>query len=88
MTFHIRYLVAGHWNEWGPWGLCFPVDPPKVLKSSKMSANIREVMSCIGTQLRFRTCSNPAPSHGGPSCVGSGVEYRACPLACKGMNKS
>jgi hypothetical protein len=31
-----------------------------------------------GTQTRTRTCSNPAPMHGGNQCTGSGAESRSC----------
>ena len=31
-----------------------------------------------GTQTRTRTCTNPAPAHGGADCVGVGSETRNC----------
>ena len=31
-----------------------------------------------GTQTRTRTCTNPAPAHGGADCVGDSSETREC----------
>ena len=31
-----------------------------------------------GTQTRTRTCTNPAPAHGGADCVGESSETRNC----------
>ena len=31
-----------------------------------------------GTQTRTRTCTNPAPAHGGADCVGESSESRNC----------
>ena len=31
-----------------------------------------------GTQSRYRTCTNPAPAHGGLDCVGEGNETQEC----------
>ncbi|WAR29790.1 MLP-like protein, partial [Mya arenaria] len=31
-----------------------------------------------GTQSRDRTCTNPAPEHGGLDCIGSNTETKAC----------
>ena len=31
-----------------------------------------------GTQTRSRTCTNPAPAHGGAECEGDADETRAC----------
>ncbi|KAK3738877.1 hypothetical protein QZH41_014661 [Actinostola sp. cb2023] len=31
-----------------------------------------------GTQTRTRTCTNPAPAHGGKDCIGDGKESRDC----------
>ncbi|CAH1256761.1 CHIA, partial [Branchiostoma lanceolatum] len=36
-------------------------------------------VSCgSGTETRSRTCSNPAPQHGGAACSGDGAEERVC----------
>ena len=38
-----------------------------------------------GTQTRSRTCTNPAPAHGGADCVGDSIETRVCNTqACPG----
>ena len=38
-----------------------------------------------GTQTRSRTCTNPAPQHGGLDCVGDSTETRECNTkGCKG----
>ena len=38
-----------------------------------------------GTQTRTRTCTNPAPAHGGADCVGDSTETRECNTqACPG----
>ena len=38
-----------------------------------------------GTQTRSRTCTNPAPAHGGADCVGDSTETRECNTqACPG----
>ena len=38
-----------------------------------------------GTQTRTRTCTNPAPAHGGADCVGDSSEARECNThACPG----
>ena len=38
-----------------------------------------------GTQTRSRTCTNPAPAHGGADCVGDSSETRKCNTqACPG----
>ena len=38
-----------------------------------------------GTQTRTRTCTNPAPAHGGADCVGDSSETRECNTqACPG----
>ncbi|KAL4217140.1 hypothetical protein ACF0H5_023594 [Mactra antiquata] len=44
------------------------------------------VMSCsvtcgIGVQTSFRTCTNPAPAHGGKNCVGSSHTFKHCQIA-------
>ena len=40
-----------------------------------------------GTQTRSRTCSNPAPAHGGAECVGDAVETQSCNTdPCPGNN--
>ena len=31
-----------------------------------------------GSQVRFRTCSNPSPQHGGQSCTGNSSDFRNC----------
>ncbi|XP_053390929.1 ectin-like [Mercenaria mercenaria] len=31
-----------------------------------------------GTQTRARTCTNPAPAHGGLDCAGNGMETQSC----------
>ena len=31
-----------------------------------------------GTQTRTRTCTNPAPAHGGAECVGEATETQDC----------
>ena len=38
-----------------------------------------------GIQTRTRTCTNPAPAHGGADCVGDSTETRECNTqACPG----
>ena len=38
-----------------------------------------------GTQTRYRTCTNPAPAHGGADCVGDSTETKECNTqACPG----
>ena len=38
-----------------------------------------------GTQTRTRTCTNPAPAHGGDDCLGDSTETRKCNTqACPG----
>ena len=32
-----------------------------------------------GRRLRFRSCDNPAPLHGGAQCIGTDHEVEACP---------
>ena len=36
----------------------------------------------LGTQFRSRSCSNPAPKHGGQYCEGSPVEKVLCSMPC------
>ena len=31
-----------------------------------------------GIMKRFRTCTNPAPAHGGKKCIGTNVHLKAC----------
>ena len=39
-----------------------------------------------GTQTRTRTCTNPAPTHGGADCVGEAAETQDCNIQpCPGM---
>ena len=41
-----------------------------------------------GTQIRSRTCTNPAPANGGADCVGDSSETRKCNTnACSGNDK-
>lgn len=40
-----------------------------------------------GVSVRNRSCSNPAPAHGGLNCLGNSTEQRPCNLAlCPGTN--
>jgi hypothetical protein len=42
-----------------------------------------------GTQTRTRTCTNPAPAHGGADCVGESSETQTCfENDCPGLNIS
>ena len=34
-----------------------------------------------GSQIRFRTCSNPIPQHGGMDCDGTMTEVQSCKLS-------
>ncbi|XP_071836091.1 uncharacterized protein [Apostichopus japonicus] len=57
----------GNWGSWTPWSQC------------TLSCDIAPDM---GTQMRNRTCSNPAPILGGAYCVGNGTEVQACGDQC------
>ena len=40
-----------------------------------------------GIQIRTRTCTSPAPAHGGADCVGLAREERKCKIReCPGLN--
>ncbi|XP_045179206.2 A disintegrin and metalloproteinase with thrombospondin motifs adt-1-like [Mercenaria mercenaria] len=56
-------------------GLCNVVDGNWALWSSWASCDV----TCEnGTRLRTRTCTNPAPAHGGANCIGTGTDKKEC----------
>jgi hypothetical protein len=48
------------------------------------------VMCGNGTQIRNRSCDNPAPAHGGVDCIGDSGEIQSCDteVACPGKNSN
>ena len=57
-------------GNWGNWG----------------SWGSCSVTCASGTQSKSRSCSNPAPAHGGASCGGSATSIKGCTRSpCPGM---
>ena len=55
--------VDGRWSDWSDWSSCV----------STISERCAQ-----GSQIRSRSCKNPAPAHGGTDCVGNTQETQHC----------
>jgi len=67
-----KCAVNGNWAQWQSWFPCS--DGSKVIDCGE------------GNQSRTRYCNDPAPAHGGASCVGDKFDGRACTLAACGAD--
>lgn len=59
--------VDGGWSAWGPWSPC----------TSMGGAGCGPA---AGWRERRRTCTNPAPKHGGTDCDGNKIDRQLCDM--------